>query len=269
VSVGDPAYAFANARAVQRERLGLLAQLLDAGTFRLLEALGVEPGWRCLEVGAGSGSVSDWLCDRVAPGGSVLSVDLDTTVLVERERTGLQVRTHDLLRDELPEREFDLVSARLLLAWLPDPELGLRRMLAALRPGGRVLLEEMDFVSIAPDPQLDPDSRALFARVIDAHNAVLAESHSFDPFYGRRLAGELARAGLVDTASEGRAWIWSGGEAGGRVWQLTLLQLRERLTASGLVTADEVDGALELLEQPQFRFLSQVTVAAWGYRPPA
>ena len=75
-----PTYAFANRRAVQPERLRLLAALLDDGTFRLLERLGVQPGWRCLEVGAGGGSVAAWLCDRTAPGGSVLATDLDTTV---------------------------------------------------------------------------------------------------------------------------------------------------------------------------------------------
>jgi SAM-dependent methyltransferase len=263
----DATYAFANAREVQRERLALLALLLDEGTFRLLDRLGVRPGWRCLEVGAGGGSVAAWLCERVGPGGSVLATDLDTTVLVDHEQPRLEVREHDLLRDELPEAEFDLVYARLLLAWLPRPELGLRRMLAALRPGGCALLEEMDFVSVAPDPRLDRESRVVFERVVEAHNAVLAESHSFDPFYGRRLAGEVASAGLVEAGCEGRASIWQGGEAGGRVWRLTLLQLRDRLVASGLVTAADVDRALELLEDRRLRFLSQITVAAWGCRP--
>ena len=147
-------YAFENARAVQRDRLRLLAALLDDGTFRLLERLGVRPGWRCLEVGAGSGSVAAWLCDRTAPGGSVLATDLDTTVLRELEHPNLEVRVHDLLADELPEQEFDLVHARLLLAWLADPERGLRSMLGALRPGGCMLVEEMDFHSIAPDAGL-------------------------------------------------------------------------------------------------------------------
>ena len=118
-------YAFANRRAVQPERLRLLAALLDDGTFRLLERLGVQPGWRCLEVGAGGGSVAAWLCDRTAPGGSVLATDIDTTILRQLERPNLEVRVHDVLADELPEREFDLVHARLLLAWLADPEEGL------------------------------------------------------------------------------------------------------------------------------------------------
>ena len=109
----------------------------------------------------------------------MLATDLDTTVLRELKHPNLEVRVHDVLADELPERDFDLVHARLLLAWLTDPEEGLRRMLAALKPGGRLLVEEMDFHSIAPDAGLDPATQVLFKRVIDAHHWVLADQHAF------------------------------------------------------------------------------------------
>lgn len=262
-------YPFANGREIQRERLSVLAELLDPGTFRHLDALGVGPGMRCLEVGAGDGSVAHWLCERVAPAGSVLAIDLDTTVLEEREHPDLEVRQHDLLGDELPEREFDLVHARLLLAWLSDPQEGLRRMLAALKPGGLLMVEEMDFTSVAPDPRLDPRTAAVFSRVIDAHHTILAEHHAFDIHRGRKLAGDLADAGLKRTGCEGRAWAWHGGQAGGRIWQLTLLQLREEIIASGLATADQVDTVLALCADPALRFMSPITMAAWGYQPPS
>ena len=48
----EQTYAFENARVVQRERLRALETLLDSGTIRHLESLGVERGWRCFEVGA-------------------------------------------------------------------------------------------------------------------------------------------------------------------------------------------------------------------------
>jgi SAM-dependent methyltransferase len=259
-------YAFENAQALQPERLRLLAALLDDGTFRLLERLGVQPGWRCLEVGAGGGSVAAWLCDRTAPGGSVLATDLDTTVLRELKRPNLEVRVHDVLRDELPEREFDLVHARLLLAWLADPERGLRRMVGTLRPGGCLLVEEMDFHSIAPDAGLDPVTRALFGRVIDAHHAVLAEQHAFDPFCGRGLDRALSTAGLARVECEGRLSIWRGGQPGGTVWRLTLIQLRKQLIEHGRVTAAEVDAIIDLCDDPALAFMSQATIAAWGYR---
>jgi SAM-dependent methyltransferase len=260
-------YAFENARAVQPGRLQLLATLLDEGTFRLLERLDVQPGWRCWEVGAGGGSVAAWLCDRTAPGGSVLATDLDTTVLRELKRPNLEVRTHDVLTDELPAGQFDLVHARLLLAWLADHQRGLRRMLAALRPGGCMLIEEMDFQSIAPDGGLDSATRALFARVIEAHHAVLREQHAFDPFCGRGLDRALSTAGLARVGSEGRLSIWRGGQPGGVVWRLTLIQLREQMIAHGRVTADDIDTLIELCDDPRLAFMSQATIGAWGYRP--
>lgn len=195
-AVANPGtYAFGNERQVQPERLQLLAGLLDEGTFTLLAALGVRPGWRCLEVGAGGGSVAAWLAGRVAPEGFVLATDLDTTVLRGLDHPCLQVRTHDIVRDPLPHADFDLVHARLLLAWLARPQAGLAQMAAALKPGGCLLTEEMDFLTLAPDPRLGQAACDLFTRVIGAHHAVLADRHAFDPFRGRRLAGRLGRGG--------------------------------------------------------------------------
>jgi SAM-dependent methyltransferase len=265
--MNQPTYAFANARAVQPERLRLLSALLDDGTFRLLDRLGVQPWWRCLEVGAGGGSVAAWLCERTAPGGSVLATDLDTTVLRELELPNLEVRVHDVLADELPEREFDLIHARLLLAWLGTPQEGLRRMFAALKPGGCLLVEEMDFHSVVLCEGLDPSTRTLFTRVIDAHHAVLAEQHSFDPFYGRGLDAALSTAGFEQVQCEGRLSVWRGGQPGGTLWRLTLLQLREQLIADGRVTAADVDTVIDLCDDPRLEFMSQATIAAWGYRP--
>jgi SAM-dependent methyltransferase len=260
-------YAFDNALSIQRQRLGALEALLDAGTIRHLEAVGVGAGARCLEVGAGGGSIAAWLCERVGPDGTVMATDLDTTVLRDLPHANLEVRVHDVLADDLPEEAFDLVHLRLLLAWLDDPALALDRLVAALRPGGVLVAEEMDFVSVVPDARLDDHRRSVFARVVGAHNAVLAARHTFDPAYGRRLAGDLADAGLVGVESEGRAGTWRGGGPGGLVWRLTFDQLREAMVASGTVTAPEVDEAVALCCDPELAFLSQVTMAAWGRRP--
>jgi SAM-dependent methyltransferase len=260
-------YAFGNERQVQPERLRLLAELLDEGTFSLLATLGVRPGWRCLEVGAGGGSVAAWLAERVAPEGFVLATDLDTTVMRGLDHPRLEVRVHDILRDPLPEPSFDLVHARLLLAWLADPQAGLARMAAALKPGGWLIAEEMDFLALAPDPRLGPAACELFTRTIQAHHVVLADQHAFDPFHGRRLAGDVAEAGLVNTGSQGRLAIWQGGQPGGRVWQLTLIQLRDAMADSGLVTSAEVDQVIEMCGDPRFRFMSQAIIASWGRRP--
>ena len=267
MTADEQTYAFDNALAVQRERLDTLQELFDPGTIRQLEARGVAPGWRCLEVGAGGGSVASWLGDRVAPDGSVLATDLDTRWVAELSHPNLEVRVHDVLEDDLPEGEFDLVHTRLLLAWLRDPRVGLERLIAALKPGGLLLAEEIDFVSSVPDPRMDAAPRALFERVANAHNTVLAEQHSFDPFYGRRVAGDLEDAGLTDTGSDGRAAMWRGGGPGGRIWQLSIAQLRESIIDLGLMSPTDVDAALALCDDPRLTTMSPVMMAAWGRRP--
>jgi hypothetical protein len=67
--------------------------------------------------------------------------------------------------------------------------------------------------------------------------------------------------------AEGRVAMWRGGEDGGRIWRLTIDQLRDEMIASGVVTADDVDAALALCDDPEAAVVSQITMAAWGRRP--
>src|SRR4051794_10473389 len=187
---------------MQHERLHALEALLDDGTIGHLAARGPQPGWRCLEVGAGGGSIANWMARTVAPGGRVLATDLDVTVLREQVADGVEVAAHDITTDPLPDGSFDLIHARLLLAWLPDPRAVIARLVAALAPGGWLVCEEMDFGSIAADPRMDAIDSVAFARVIAAHNAVLADGHRFDPAYGRSLAADLASSGLADVGDQ-------------------------------------------------------------------
>ncbi len=49
----------------ERARLVAMASVCDPTTIRILDERGVSAGWRCLEVGAGGGSIAAWLADRV------------------------------------------------------------------------------------------------------------------------------------------------------------------------------------------------------------
>jgi ubiquinone/menaquinone biosynthesis C-methylase UbiE len=177
--------------------------VLDPWTFRQLHRRGIEAGWHCLEVGAGAGSVARWLAERVGPSGSVLATDLDTTPLRNIRHPALTVRVHDLLRDPLPEAHFDLAHVRLVLAWLPDAALALGRLVAALKPGGWLVAEDLDFVSAVPAADMDADSAATFSRVLDAHLVVLSQNTGLDPEHGRRLGSLLEDAKLVNLGVEG------------------------------------------------------------------
>ena len=127
---------------VERARLRLLEEYHDPLTVSQLDAIGVGAGWRCLDVGAGGGSVTRMLAERVGTTGSVLAVDLDTSLLDKLASDRVEVRRHDILSDQLPQAAFDLVHAPLLLMFL-SPRLGaVRRLVSAARNGGWVAVRD-------------------------------------------------------------------------------------------------------------------------------
>jgi ubiquinone/menaquinone biosynthesis C-methylase UbiE len=143
-------YIFANAAEQARQRFQSLEELYDPRTVHFLEATGVGPGWRCLEVGAGGGSIAAWLADRVGSSGHVLVTDIDPRhldALAEAGWPNVEVQRHDVGQDPLPAATFDLVHARLVLIHVPQREAALARLVAALKPGGWIVVEDFDPVS--------------------------------------------------------------------------------------------------------------------------
>jgi tRNA A58 N-methylase Trm61 len=74
----------------EEQRLHLLEQMLDPDTIRTLERRGIQPSWRCLELGAGAGSIAHWLASR-CPDGQVVATDLGTTFLATLSAPNLRV----------------------------------------------------------------------------------------------------------------------------------------------------------------------------------
>jgi SAM-dependent methyltransferase len=257
-------YAYDHAWAEERIRLAGLESALDEGTRAHLQRLGVGPGDRCIEIGAGGGSVALWLAERVAPSGKVIATDLETDFLQAEAAAypTLEVLRHDITVEDLPTG-FDLVHARWLTEWLPDKRQALRCMVAALRPGGVLLDEEPDFVTVyeAAEP---PALR----RVVREAMRHLEATCSLDCQYGRRLLDDLIAVGLVDTAAEGRCPVVRGGSPpAAHFLRLTLDKLKPAMFEDHTVTVAEYAEALGALEDPAKTVIMPMTVTAWGKRP--
>jgi len=261
-------YAFDQAWQRERERLTALESLYDAESRRLLGDLGVVVGGRCLEIGCGAGGIALWLADRVGETGHVLATDLDTRFLEGHGRSNLEVRVHDIATDPLDEAAFDLIHARAVVEHVADREQVVKRLAAALRPGGWLLLEEVDFggstagmlgdyVS-APQPQRAAMER-IYLGVANVFRAIGA-----DPSYGRRLLGALSDAGLRGVAAQLHAPVVSGGN---EQWtRRSIEQLAERIVATGEATADDVAWFLSASVKSDFSYLPPLMVSAWGQR---
>jgi SAM-dependent methyltransferase len=225
-------YAFDQGFARERERLSAMESLWDPGSQALLDELGVGPGWRCLEVGAGGGSLMRWMAER---GVHVTAVDIDTRFIEQFASDAIDVRRVDLRTDELSQSEFDLVHARLVLEHLTERRDILDRLAATLRPGGWIVIEDYDWSCFGFEGE-DPGN---------VSGAILSfmERAGFQRDYGRRIVADLSDAGFTDVRGEGRARVVGSGDPGFNFFRLSFESLRDTLVESGELTAEDAETA--------------------------
>jgi SAM-dependent methyltransferase len=259
-------YVLDNAAQETARRFSSLETLFDRDTRRHLDATGVGSGWRCLELGAGGGSVARWLSARVGPSGRVLATDIDPRWLDVHDLGNVEVRRHRIPDDPLPEAEFDLVHARLVLVHVPGRAEALRQLVAALRPGGWLVLEDFDTRLFPYCPEAASADEELANRAWDAFVTHL-EAGGVDGAYGRRLPRLLREAGLVDVEAEGRLAMGPGGSPVADLMLANLDQVGGALVGCGLLTADEVERFASLLSDPSFFLNVHLMVSARGRRP--
>ena len=260
-----PRYLLDNAAWEAERRFSSLEALYDPVTFRHLAATGVGAGARCLEVGAGGGSVARRLAEHVGPSGSVLATDIDPRWFASGDVSTIEVRRHDIAHDPLPASEFDLVHARLVLIHLPKRDAVLQRMVAALRPGGWLVLEDYDLERLDLWPEPRDSAQELANRVWQAWLTFL-EGGGVDRTYGSRLPGLLREAGLKDVQAEGHVVMAPGNSSASGLHLANIEQVRATLVGQGLVTDQDIDGFLALMRDPEAEIVLPLMVSAWGRR---
>jgi SAM-dependent methyltransferase len=242
-------YPMWNSTDDEGARLGKLQGLHDGATIRRLLALGVGPGWNCLELGAGAGSVAAWMADAVGPTGTVTAVDRDASQLGHLgERATVSVREDDLTTMVFPADTFDVIHSRSVLMHIDAADDVVAKLIPALRPGGVVLFEEADGApaSTAVDPP------APFVAVM----VPLAARWT----WARHLPALLERLGLEEVHDDVREGPLTGGDSVGAFWQHTVNSIRvfltdpTRMAAAGTTALDDatIDAMLELLNDPSF-----------------
>ncbi|AGS68879.1 methyltransferase [Streptomyces collinus] len=255
-------YLLRNQQSEAQERFDAFASLFDPTTFRHLEGLGLAPGMRCWEVGAGGTSVVSWLADRVGPTGHVVATDIDTSRLASVARPSVEVLVHDVGAQEPPGVGFDVVHARLVLVHVPDRDRALRSMISALRPGGTLLVEDAD---PALQPLTCPDEHGpeerLANRLRRGFRELLADRGA-DLSYGRRLPRLLREAGLDDVRAD--AYFPMTSPACAALESATVRQIRGRLVAAGLATDEDIDRHLANVAAGGMDLATALMISAWG-----
>lgn len=257
-------YLLDNARVEAGERFTWLAELFDGVTRGHVDRLGIRAGWRCWEVGAGGPGIPQALAAAVGPSGHVLATDIDPAWL--DAHGGYEVARHDVGGDPPPQPgTFDLVHARLVLVYVADRARALATMVAALRPGGWLLVEDAD-TELQPLACLDEVGPAQ-RRANRLRRAVreLLIRRGADLRFGRTLPGALRAAGLVGVGASGCFPV--GGVACDRLEAATVRMVRAELLAAGLATDAEIDAHLAAVAAGDLDLTLAPLISAWGRRP--
>ena len=254
-------YVFDNKGRHAEARYRALSELYDARTIHHIKTLGIDEGWSCLEVGGGGGSIASWLCQQVSDNGRVLATEIDPGFLRALPFSNLEVRRHDIQSDVLPERQFDLAHTRLVLMHLPEREAALKRIIASLKPGGWIVLEEFDCLSIEPDPSVNPGEEVVKLRV--ALEQILS-ARGVDLRYGRLLPQRLRANGLVNIGAEASLTIWGAGTS---IMKINFQELRDPILQAGLMSQAEFEAEMKRVDEEDFGMPSPMMWTVWGQVP--
>lgn len=253
------------------------AQRLEAKTDRRqsieqLKLVGLRPGMTVLDAGAGTGAVARVMAELVGAEGQVTALDLSEERLArgqqlaaEQGLTNLRFQRGDLYCPGLPADSFDLVWCRFVFEFLAEPDRALASLVRLARPGGLVVVGDLDGNGLFHDPL--PDRLKA-----DIDRLLSIVSPSFDPHAGRRLFHRFVRAGLKNIRVHCLPYhVYAGAIPEGEVgnWQTKFAAARPRVAEAfgGEEKYDEFARAfLDFLRDPE-TFTYSILLLVQGTRP--
>jgi SAM-dependent methyltransferase len=265
------AYIFGGTNT-ERQRLVVQAQELEHQARWLLEHIGIQPGWRVIDVGCGPIGILHLLSEHVGPQGGVTGLEfvprfaeMAVNEIARRGLTNVKVVQADALSSGLQRNAFDFAHERLVMINVPAPQAILSEMIALVRPGGTLAVEEVDDASWLCHP-----AHPSWDILVETYHSAFRASGG-NVFFGRCLPEMLRAAGLEDVQWKVHVDTVPPG-AYRRKHLLSLLDsLQHKVISLGLLT-DKLFAAhkeaLEVhLDDPDTILIDKLLVQAWGRKP--
>ena len=253
-----PDYAFPHSAKDESRRLELLEHRLDPLTKRRIQRLGIGKGARCLEIGAGRGSITRWLSEVAGPAGRVIATDLQIGFLGEIDAPNVEVLRHDIRTGTFPPGSFDLIHTRAVLMHIsPSVDL-LHRMVTWVAPGGWVVLEEPDFGMWTGDADpvwatSPPSTQAAFPDMALSR--------------GRSLLRQIHQLGLTDIGGDAELDIIRAGTDLAEFYQLSQAALALPRVQAGALSLGQATALVDRPGDDDFLACGFVHIGVWGRRP--
>lgn len=257
-------YLFDTGSDLGAEHVAHLEMLLDEATTRWLEGTGVGRGQRCLEIGAGGGSIARWMADRVGPSGRVVATEIEPKRV--QDLPGVELYRSDITEGLPVDGPFDLIHARLVLAHLPRREQILAELVRALAPGGWLVLTEFSDRPMHVIAAPDPSARELFERIQHLSTHVVSPAGGISWQWAAEVPERMMAAGLVDVQALEHAQTTSGGMDGCLLHRNLNVQAEAPLLQAG-ASPEELERYRALMLDPRFTAWFNQLICTRGRRP--
>ena len=253
-----------------RERLKVLSRVMQPTTLSLLQRAGIRPGMTCADMGCGSGDVSFDLARLVSPGGHVVGMDIDEVKLdlarkdaSTQQLDNIEFRCVNIIETG-PDTKFDFVFARFLLTHLKDPAEALKKIRQAMKPGGTLVVADIDFRGYFSWPHCEA-----VARYVELYTETV-KRRGGDPHIGPRLPSLLSEAGFESVQMNVVQLAGTEGEVK-LLTPLTMENIAEAVLAEGLASQTVIDRIVAELydyaKNPASVGCTPRIVEAWGRIP--
>jgi ubiquinone/menaquinone biosynthesis C-methylase UbiE len=223
-----------------KKRLEILSRTLASSTERFLQAAGIGPEMHCLDLGCGGGDVALVIARLTGPQGQVIGLDMDERKIqlasAAAQREGVKnVRFKTFNAYDLQEEAaYDLVYSRFLLSHLSDPEAILRNIQRALKPQGRLLIEDTDFSGHFSNPL-----STYFDQYVSLYQQLLRKRGA-DADIGPTLVRRLRETGFVNVEFQISQPAHVEGE-GKLMAEITFDAIAKALIEEGLVSSNDAE----------------------------
>ena len=207
----------------ERERLKLIECYHDPATKERLLGTGLKPGWRCLEVGPGAGSILRWLSRTVGENGKIIGVDINPQVKISRRSESTEIIQADIAHALLPQNFFHVAHSRFTLIHTPYGKKALQNIFHAVRPGGWIVLEEPDFT--AAQVLAGPTSWAPSIHRVQQAILEMFRGSGLNPAFGLCLPTWVHQLGLTQLTVHNHVPIAQGNSPMSNIMRLSARQL--------------------------------------------
>ena len=237
-------------------------------TAALLDAIGVGPGWDCLDLGCGPCGLTRTLADRVGPTGQVTGLEYNPDFIEIARRdapANVRIVQGDAYATGFPDGAFDLVHMRFLASTSGQLDRLLAEAARVVKPGGVLALEEADSSPMAVYPP-----HPAYLRIKAGMEAIFPVVGGQDPA-AHRMYRILLDLGLQDVNFR----LGIVGQRPGDPWQEfipdTAHSVRSALIGGGHFTQDDLERDIAdlraHLQKPGTTFVSFMLVQVWGRKP--